>query len=441
MSSARNTPAEKVGATSRTGGASSTARATSARTLVLVGIFAATFGVAVVIAPGGLSPFGPIKAFVLCLACACVALGFALDPALPVAALSRVISSRGPWAAIVFIDVVALSIITSMDPTQSVLGHYPEYQGFALLFASALVALGAFALADEERTWRVLARAAVVTLLLVAGYGALQLLGLDPVATATEFVVRRVRSTVGNASNLGVLLVLALPFALERVRRDTGAWRVAAGVSLATGGVTLAYSLSRGAWVAALIGTLAWLLVEGRRQDRATRTRFAALAIAGVLAAAVATALLVPYAASRAATLADPSSGTAGWRTAVWSRTAQMIVERPLLGFGPATFRYAFPPRRTAAMQAGESGFQIIDDPHNLLLSAGVSSGVLALLALAWLLAEALLAAWRPRGDGAPDDSLQGPALASAIAAGATALQFHFVTIDTASLLAVFRAR
>jgi tetratricopeptide (TPR) repeat protein len=81
------------------------------------------------------------------------------------------------------------------------------------------------------------------------------------------------------------------------------------------------------------------------------------------------------------------------------------------------------------------TGTQALDDPHNLLASAAVSAGVAGLLALVWLLGEALSAAWR-LGDSGADREYASESLLSSLVAGVVALQFHFVTVDTAPLLA-----
>ena len=406
--------------------------------LVLAGVVVAGFGVAVAMLPGGYNPFGPIKALVLLCGCACVAIGFALQPALPASALRRAFAQRGAWPAFGLIGLACLATLTAIDPSQSLVGHYPEYQGLLLLLASALAALGAYSLAEKNATWQTIGRAAIVATLLVAAYAIAQFAGTDPVVYERVFVIRRVRSMLGNASNLGVFLCLALPLVVARARSERAVWRGVAWVAVIVGGVTLALALSRGAWAGAAVGAVVWLLAEGRTQDRSTRVRVATVALGVAVAVIAVTVMLVPNAAGRLGKVIDTTSGTAGWRVEVWSGASRLIAERPLLGFGPASFRYAFPPRRTAAMQAGEVGVQALDDPHNLFASAGVSAGVLAVAALLWLLGEALLGAWRIRRDDRWE--FAGPALAASIAAGATALQFHFTTLDTAPLLAVLVA-
>jgi O-antigen ligase len=402
--------------------------------LVLLGVVIAVFGSAVSMLPGGHNPFGPIKALVVLCGSALIATGLALSPHVMLAALRRMTRARGVWAGLALVGVAALATITSLSPLRSLFGLYPEYQGFVLLICAAFAGFGAFSLAAEGRTWKALGRAAVVAILIVAAYALLQFAGLDPVPYEREFAVRRVRSALGNASNLGVFLCLALPLAVARARAELGTWRWLAWASSAAGAFTLLWSLSRGAWLGAIAGALVWLLAEHGHQQPGQGRRFGALAAGALLACALAVAFLNPLVGDRLGTLLDSGSGTGRWRVEVWSATADLVGERPVLGFGPAMFRYAFPPRRTASMMDGETGTQALDDPHNLFASAAVSAGVAGLLVLLWLLGEALLAAWQRHG-AASDEHLR-EALLSALVAGVVALQFHFVTLDSAPLLA-----
>ena len=398
--------------------------AMSGRAFVLAGVSVATFGTAITMLPGGYNPFGPAKAFVLLCALTAVGIGFALSPELAVSAARRGVRAHGVWAAGALLGVAALATAMSIAPEQSLVGHYPEYQGLLLLVGAGIVGFGAFSLAGDDAMWEIVRRAATLAVLAVFAYALLQFLGADPVAYQREFLVRRVRSTLGNASNLGVFICLALPFVLAHARAERGAWRWLAWTATCAGAITLVWSLSRGAWAGALAGALVWLAAEGRSWSRATRARVAAIVACVAIVATIALLLLVPSAGSRLGSLADPPTGTAGWRVEVWAASTQLVAARPVLGFGPAAFRYAFPPRRTASMMAGETGVQALDDPHNLLASAAVSAGVAGLAALVWLLAEGIAAAWSL---GAEAKRRQG----------GSALQFHFVTLDSAPLLAL----
>jgi O-antigen ligase len=403
--------------------------------LVASGVVAGAFGVSVAMAPGAYNPFGPIKSFVLVAAASLIVAGFALDPAAFLAAVRRVSRLPVAWAAGALVAVAALATAMAADPAQSLLGHYPEYQGLLLLLVSAIVGFGAFAIARREDAWQVVGRAAVVAVLLVCAYALAQFAGFDPVPSLLEFTLRRVRSTLGNASNLGVFLALALPLALARAREYASrAWRTAAWAAAAAGAFVLVASLSRGAWLGAALGAVAWLVVEARTHDRAWRVRVAAIAAAFAVVAAGAAVALVPNVGARLAEVGDPTAGTPAWRVEVWSISTAMVAARPALGYGPASYRYEFPAFRSAATMVGETGVQVLEDPHNVFASAAVAGGVPALLAFAALVALGIVGAGRLAGG--RDRKLAGPALTAALVAGLAALQFHFFTLDTAPLFA-----
>lgn len=425
--------------------ASKPARSTSKRTdspavtLIGLGVIVGSFLVPLLMRPSGFNPFGPPKVTGLLLAAFLVAMGYALRPQRLADAVRRLVSQPLAWGGLAFVAVAVLATITSVDPSQSVLGHYPEYQGLLLMLTASVVALGAFDLAGEPGSARLFLRAAAVTLVLVGGYATLQYFHVDPVSEASRFGTRRVRSTLGNSSNLGVYLVMLLPFAVAGFRRDQdGLWKTAfvAGGVLGTAG--LIGSLSRGAWVAAIAGVVVWLLLEGRSWDRPTRLRVTAIAAAAILVLAVGAAVLVPNSVSRVSELLTPTKGTPGWRLQTWALTAGMIADRPVLGYGPASFRYVFPQVRTAKTIEKETSAQVVDDPHNLFMSVGVAMGLAGLATLLWLLGGIVVALWRSAGRDA--GSWRAAPLGAALLAGTVALQFHFFTLDLAALWAVLAA-
>lgn len=401
--------------------------------LLLAGVVLAVFGTPVAMLPGGYSAFGPVKLLALLAGVLLIAAGLTLAPEPAARAATRVLRTQAAWPGLALVALAVLATATSAHPLRSLTGAYPEYRGLLLLLASAVAGFGSFALSRNERFARVLTRSAVIALALVCAYALAQAFGLDPVRYGTDYIVRRVRSTLGNGSSLGVFLLMATPLAVAAARRETGTWRTAAWATSAAGLVTLALTLSRGAWFGALVALCVWLLAEGRTWEPARRRRIIALATACAVTAVALTTLAVPNASSRLAALANPTSGTVGWRLAVWPKAAQLAAQRPLLGYGPASFAAAFTPQRTAAMVGGEGDSQVLDDPHNILLSAALGGGALAAIALVTLLGAAIASPWKSGGSSVVDLAL----LSAALAGGLSALSFHFMTLDTAPLMAV----
>ena len=66
----------------------------------------------------------------------------------------------------------------------------------------------------------------------------------------------------------------------------------------------------------------------------------------------------------------------------IWSRTLPLIKERPLLGYGPDAFAFAFPQNDLLGKwYAYETPNITVDKPHNLYLQIAVNQGLIALVA------------------------------------------------------------
>ena len=389
--------------------------------------------------PLGYNPFGPAKALLLGIAAALVLVGLLLDPIGRVEPDSKVALSLG-IAAAAYVGITALSVITSVDPLRSIVGSYPEYQGLVSLTLYVVVAAGvAKVMLADDRSATLLTRTASLVLLAVGAYAVLQRIGIDPLLNGVAAPVEEatsLRSTLGNASNLGVYLTVALPLAVFAIRRDRSLpWRVVAGAAGAVGLISVAWTGSRGAWLGVAVAAVVWGAFELR--DLKGRLRTIALAVGAVVAVvALAAVLAVSGVGGRVVSTTTTTTGSAAWRLKVWAATARMISQRPLLGWGPNSFGVVYPEFRPTDVYDSTTLEQTVADAHNAPLAAAAASGVLAALALAVLLVLALAALWTAPG-GQTRRSALSPALAAGLAGAATALLFHFVTLDTGPYLAL----
>lgn len=402
-----------------------------ARRLLEAGVLIACCALPAVMLPGGSNPFGPVKALVLSLGVLCVVLSFALEPRTAAIGFARLRERRSSWALAAFAGLTLLSSAVSLDPAGSLRGTYPEYQGVIAFLAYLMIAF-AIASLDAEESLALLARGLTVALLVVGAYALVQTLGADPFTYRFNLNLARARSTLGNASNLGVFCVLALPYAIGLLRAGTERrWRAAAGVAAALGVVALVASLSRGAWLGAVAGAAVWLAIVSPGWEPQRRKRVLLSGAGALVAAALVVALTFPGIASRAASAFDTDTGTALWRRSVWASGLQMASDRPVLGWGPNSFRLAYPSYRRADLAADSSDPQVVADAHNLFVNTLAERGVLAVLALvAWLVLlgrEVWKSARAGRGE-AP------AAPAAATLAALVATQFHFLTLDTGAL-------
>ena len=84
--------------------------------------------------------------------------------------------------------------------------------------------------------------------------------------------------------------------------------------------------------------------------------------------------------------------GFASSRGYIWSRTIPVIIDAPLLGYGPDTFTLAFPQHDIRGKLAffGEPYIRV-DKPHNIYMQFATNTGLISAIALLGLLGLALL--------------------------------------------------
>jgi O-antigen ligase/Flp pilus assembly protein TadD len=397
------------------------------------------FGVPSVLWLGLRNPFGPPKAFILGLSAACVLLGLALSLDAVVSLLQTVRRSRLAWAIGALVAVCILATLTAVDVRQAFLGSYPDYRGLVSVLAYAVVGAGAIVLWQQEGGARWLGRSMVVCVCWVCGVGLLHRLALLP-----EQLLRvlgdpgRLGSTLGNSSNFGAFLGVLLPLVVwVALRDDDGGWRVAAWAATGLASVSLILTLSRGAWLAAIVAVvLGGVLFVWRGHLVTVRTMLIAGAAIVVLVVALS---LTPAVAGRAAKLVDAKSPTAVWRFSTWESAAAMSLARPFLGFGPNTFHLAYPAFQAPGQVDGKRGYPIVEAAHNLELDTATSFGIPGLLLLVLVGFLAISAAVRATAVGGRDGAL-GIALGVALASAVVSLQFHYVTMDLGPILAVVLA-
>ncbi len=402
--------------------------------LVLYGVTVGLIGVPLAVLPIGANPFGPPKALALSVATALVAAGLAISPELLAAPWRRLRASRGAWALAALLLLGALSTCTSVAPRASLLGTYPSYQGYLATIAYALVTLGAMAIYGRPGAESRLGRMMTVALIVVCAYGAAQAFGADPLKMAKLDPFDRVSSTLGNSSNLAVWLAIAIPLVFERARRDAARWwRVAAWIGFGMSLPVMLWTSSRGGWLAILVAAAVWLMFEASSWETGRRRLVLGAAAGAVTAMVIVGALVSPRIASRIVTSLNSEGGTVGWRLSAWRSSLRMTADNPVLGHGPNSFRWVFPPYREKGQYDGSAGPQIAEDAHNVFVNTAATLGVPAVIALGAAVVLAFAGFWsrRPR---APGTDLGSVALAASLAGAIGGLQFHYVTMDTGVL-------
>ena len=313
-----------------------------------------------------------------------------------------------------FLAVNALSTLTSLSPEVSFWGKRPGGDGYGLynvLSYAVLFAVVVTHLKQRVQLWRLVA-AIVAVGSLVGVISILQHFGLDPIWTRGNPQARAL-ATLGNPIFAGAFLLMTSVITMAAVvalltRRDALV-RVAApatGILLAIQLIGIAYTFSRGPWIGLAVAIavflgLSWTTIRSP-QLRNTTTMAAVVPLIVVV--------IVFFVVSSLASdspVSDPDSQTvvqralsiypeiaAGGisaRTRIWDASLDLVLQRPwhdvtedpapwarlLLGYGPETFRYAYP---LGSPNGATASFPL--EAHNVPLHAAVELGILGLLTL-----------------------------------------------------------
>jgi len=260
-----------------------------------------------------------------------------------------------------------------------------------MLLCAAVYVLATQLVTTPQRM-RALAWATVAGGMVVAIVALLQTRGIDFLATSRENMVIFLRgpSLLGNpdytATYLVVVLVLGAALALSArgLRARIVAWSCS-GVAL----LTIAVSLTRGAWVGAVVG-LAALTIPAARTHITKKN--VALALGGLLLiVVVAVAVVGPSGfAKRFEDLA--STETAGdTRLVMWGEALSVIGDRPLLGTGPDSYSLGWYGVRSVSSMEQTGVNATHGDPHNTVLLSMATLGVPAGLLLVAMVVLALM--------------------------------------------------
>ncbi len=284
--------------------------------------------------------------------------------------------------------LVAVFVFAAAGIVAAVLADYPKFAlrdlRTVILEPAAFFVVLISVLRDRDDVRRLAA-----ALVAGASLAALVALVLIPFgAVVTEVFPPRVRGTFGSPNNLALVLERAAPLALAlalaagvstlvsgrccwgwgRVASTRGFWLLALAVLL----FVLILTWSRGAWLGALVGLAVaarplWAQVGVRR--RVAAVGFSVAALAGIV--------LVTGVERIGQLLRIGDSGAVS-RLAIWDSAWRMGLENWLFGVGPDNFLTHY--REYMRPEAWRE--PNISHPHNLVLDAWVSLGVIGLVAL-----------------------------------------------------------
>ncbi len=299
------------------------------------------------------------------------------------------------WPVLALFLGTVLSAIFARNFRVALLGASGSYDGVLLIGGVAILFCGYAATVSLRQL-----RAYLVGLAVAAGgpvmfYALLQyrdrIFGLgwlpDPSASGPSL-----GSTLGNQNHLAALIALLLPVVLALA--FTGRrWKGRAGylaflIPMLT---LLVLAGSEGAFVAALAGVVVFAigwLVRVPLRFSLTRGSLARIVIACVpIAIVVALFMVQPILDDLArGSLGPGHTSTAGQRLSLWSSAVEMAQDRPMLGWGPDSYRLMFPTYQGYLFVQSFGPNQLANGAHNLFFNQLANTGVIGLAALVGLI-------------------------------------------------------
>lgn len=292
------------------------------------------------------------------------------------------------WLLVGLCGWASVSTAFALSPALAVWGTYARNEGLVAIISYVLVAFLAIQYVRSIRALRVVMISAVGSAAFVSVYALGQRFGIDFFDWVGE--VSRVTSTFGNADMLGNYLVFALAVALglafsaEGKRSTVVLWCATAVIGLA-----LAATLTRGAWLGAVVVLLAFAFCAWYSVWSASRQRkIAFVVIAVVLLVVVGIAIVVsrPAYGGQGSVLTSGLARATNGRTVIWSTAIRGWLVHPFLGWGPDGFARAFDRAVAGDWYALVPAEISVDSAHSIFIQTLVTLGIPGLILMLWSL-------------------------------------------------------
>lgn len=298
------------------------------------------------------------------------------------------VRSRLHVAVLAFLAVNVLATIFAVDPQLALYGAHFRMLGLGTI-SSWVVVYFAAALLVRTRTealavWTAIAGAALIVL----AYEAIQVVRLDPFTWSTSSYPRPF-SSLGQPTILGAYLVIvSAGLAVLAVLLDgLAVWRRL--VMLLVAGALFAGAIGSGtrSIVIGAGAALVFFVLVSWSRGASRRARIAGLGLASAGAVMLgAVLILTPLGGRIAAAIVGSATGdvevdpSTAARVDLYRIAAGIVMERPLLGYGPDSFVAGVPAHRPEAASAIVRQ-SLATSPHGWIPFVATGSGVLGLAA------------------------------------------------------------
>jgi O-antigen ligase/uncharacterized protein YukE len=370
--------------------------------------------------------FDIVKVFIM-RACALVGLGaWSFQFFLKGGRLRR---TKLDWLIVGFLGWVLLTSFTSISPATALFGKYRRFEGFFSFATYAIVYFLVVQLCDRPGRIRSLARTLMLSSVIVAGYGVLQYLGLDPINWGSNlpFETNRAFSTFGNPDLLGGFLIFPLTISISMALSEPKAkWRIFYWVTFLLTVTAWITAFVRGAWIGGALGLVILAVAVFLAKSKFNVVDWVFTALAGVggvglVARSLTNSNSVLNVWERLQSILQFGEGSALTRFEIWQAAIAAIKARPLFGFGADTFRLVFPKYKPLAYVKDAGYLSVADNVHDYPLQLMAGIGIIGFLLLYGIFGWAL---WL----GAPNAFAKGKGTERLVFAGFWAAIVGYIT-------------
>jgi len=333
------------------------------------------------------------------------------------------------WVILGFLAWVLLTSFTSISLSTALLGKYRRFEGFFSFLTYAVVYFLTVQLADRPGRMRSIARTLLISGAIVAFYGVLQYLGLDPVSWGSKlpFEVNRAFSTFGNPDLLGGFLIFPLTVSMAMALSEkVTAWRIIYWAVFAVTVAAWIVAFVRGAWIGGAVGITVVIIAAVLARPKLTAVDWTFAGITGVTAVGIvgksfAASNDVMNVGARLASIFKFGEGSALTRFEIWQAAIDAVKAHPIFGFGADTFRLVFPAYKPLAYVKDAGYLSVADNVHNYPLQLMAGIGIIGFLLLYGIFGWAL---WL----GVPNAFARGKGTERLVIAGFWAAAIGYIT-------------
>jgi len=303
------------------------------------------------------------------------------------------------WILLIYGAVCVITTVFSSAIYSSILGSHGRFRGLITIINLLLLPVFIWNFLKEKELARRLLIIGVSVSGILAFYGILQYFGVwQEQFNWNQDPADRVFGTIGHGNHFGAYLGMNLVLGIFLVRELKNKWlKYAWYLGLVAHAVAIFLTAGRGAIFAVVLALLVCgvvILVEKRANGEFGIGKWLAPAFV-VVAVLIGGAVIFkdeiakfPLVERTAITLESIGDGKIPDRYSWWLSSAEMIKDRPLVGYGLSTFRDAYNSYRRLDYQTVEEGDQELhitpEAAHNEYLNIAATQGFLGLIA--WLM-------------------------------------------------------